>query len=181
MEQRRHFVRVDSDILVSSKEISEIPEFWGHTATLYLTSNEVNFSFNNDSIETEDMFKLLYGALGTLNDSLNEIKASLNLEVDMMKKQPVNISGSGISYFRGTQLNEGTLVVVSMVLPLELPILVKAVGKVVNSPRKDAKSGKYFTKITFELIHSDDRELIVRYTFKRQREIINLNKERNHS
>jgi hypothetical protein len=177
MEQRRHFVRVDTSILMSTKEILEIPKMWGHTATLYLTSNEVNFSFNNDSIETEDMFKLLYGALGTINDSLNEIKEALNLDVDFMKKQQVNISGSGISFFKDKPFKEGTNLIVSMVLPLELPILVKAVGKVVNSPKKDEKTGKYFTKVTFDLIHTDDRELIVRYTFKRQREIINLNKE----
>ena len=69
-EKKRDFARVDSSLYFAYKIIDEEPLDWTRTATVYLTKNYVNLTTHTENMEFEDMFRLLYAALGEINDEI---------------------------------------------------------------------------------------------------------------
>lgn len=175
-EKRRNFVRVDANLLFSCNKIEELPNNWSRTSTVYLTKNYVDISSHSEHLETEDMFKLLFAAVGEIRDELDIIKKKLDLPVERLDTHKLNISGSGISFDSDDDYEINDLVLLKIVLPLELPVQVHVIGKIVDDSTYEADTKTLRHNVSFFIIHEDDRELIIRYTFKRQRELINLKK-----
>ncbi len=177
MSERRNYVRVDTTLRYHYEKIDSVPEVWGRTSTIYLTRTYVDIPTFTDKMETEDLFRLLYSALGEIKDEISSMKERLGLKTERMMSHRINISGSGASFWDDSKkLEKGDKVLFTVVLPLELPLMVKSVAEVVNEPTHDPEIGGYRHKLRFVLIDPEDRELIIRYTFKRQRELINLKK-----
>ncbi len=177
-DKKRNFVRVDSELMFSVKKIEAIPEIWLRTSSVYLTKTALDIPVHKESIENEEMFRLIYSALGQITDELRTIKERLGIEDALLYKKELNISGGGISFFDEREFAKDSIVECSIVLPLELPMMVKAVAKIVGESVYHPEKKAFFYQANFVLIDNDDRELIIRYTFKRQRELINQGKNK---
>ena len=177
MSERRSFARVTAELYLSYEKLEKVPESWNRTSTVYLTKTSVEISSNGEHLETQDIFQLLYSALGEIKDELREIKSGMGLKSDHMDKNKIDISGAGVSFFSDQIYKKGDIIEIGVVLPLEMPVLIKAVGEIVGDPQKNSENNQYFYTIQFNTISRDDRELIIRYTFKRQRELINISRK----
>jgi len=168
MTERRNFARVEASLYFSYKQIDEAPTNWHRTSTVYLTKNYVDIPVHSENFDSEAMFKLLYAALGEIKDDIREMKQKLGVvSKPAMEISSVNLSGSGIGFYSDKALKQGDLIKISLVLPLELPILVKVVGEVVENPYLEDENRGQLHNIRFVAIDDDDRELIIKYTFKR--------------
>lgn len=85
----------------------------------------------------------------------------------------VNISGSGIRFYSNRPYERGQLLKLTIFLPIFPQPSISAVGEVARSEAVDKNGTKeYQVAAKFMAISEDDREEIVRYTFKRERELL---------
>ncbi len=122
---------------------------------------------------------------------LNEIK-TLNKKIDFIinhlikpddksildeEQTEVSLSGSGIKFISSDNLKTGDFLEMKLVLPLSTGIVIDFIAEVIrvikpagslgtNDPESSEIAVKYVA------INGDDREMIIRYTFKRQRELL---------
>ena len=89
----------------------------------------------------------------------------------------IDISASGISMLIPEELKKETILELSIEPLIYPPFRIIALGEVtrVNLTRNKEKSG-YVVSTTFAAINEDDREELIKYIFKRQRELISSKK-----
>lgn len=177
MKENNSYVRVSAKILLNIEEIKTMPLNWGRTSTVHLSKTNVEISPHADSFSTEELFFMLYAAIGELKEEIVKIKEKLEIpSSEKMKEKKVEISGSRIIIYEPTPRDYDKIYKLTFVLPLNLPLKLQVVAKLDERPHKEPKTDLYVNNFKFKLISDDDRELIIRYTFKRQRELINIGK-----
>jgi len=104
------------------------------------------------------------------------INLLMKREVDPIfheKPRLVNISGAGLRFRVSETLRKGDICMVKMFLPV-LPVRVIRVLAGVVRAKDLSKNGNKLTEASFnfDMIADEDRETIIHYTFKRQRELL---------
>jgi len=173
-DNKRAFTRVEARIYFGYASLKVLPQHWGRTARLHLSRGATELPVATELSETTELFRLIHAALAEVKEDLELIKAHLGMEEPRLRRREMEISGSGLSFRGPAEFAPGQLLLLSLVLPFELPILVRAVGEVIESRPEGEKGSRH--RLRFVLIHEEDRELIVKYTFQRQRELININR-----
>ena len=89
----------------------------------------------------------------------------------------INISGSGLKFKSQDSINEGDFLDIKLVLPIASGVIIELIGEVVHvegsSEKNDASQPDMKDiAVKFAAINEDDREFIIRYVFKRQRELL---------
>lgn len=122
------------------------------------------------------MYQEMMKAVEQLNQKLDNV---LSLIEDEPREEPhfrkamcVSLSATGLRMVSGHVDPVDSLVNVVLPLPPLHPVMIAAIGKIVNVKEVRLGSGKkaYEAALSFDLIHELDREEIVSYSFKRQRE-----------
>lgn len=122
------------------------------------------------------MFQQTMRAFKHLEDKLDEVLKGLGGAVSEGKKLSkamcVDLSSGGMRMITAQPIKRGALVKLVLTLPPLHPVVVIAVGKIVKASPLRLGSGKKAieTAIAFEAINENDREEIVAYSFKRQRQ-----------
>jgi len=100
-------------------------------------------------------------------------------EENIFNREPVevNISGSGLGFKCSEDYKPEDYLDIKLVLPISSGIIIELIGQVVrcNSlSEKTADSDERLNEIAvkFAAVNEDDREFIIRYVFKRQRELL---------
>lgn len=100
-------------------------------------------------------------------------------EVNLFTCEPVavNISGSGLRFCSATHYCAGDLLDITLLLPISSGVVVELVGQVMRCSEpggagETPEAGQYDTAVKFLAVTEDDRECIIRYVFKRQRELL---------
>ncbi len=95
-------------------------------------------------------------------------------EENIFNKKPieVNLSGSGIRFHSQDVFSEKDYLDMSIVLPVSSGIMIEMIGEVVRCAPLDNDEAVNDIAIKFVAINEDDRECIIRYVFKRQRELL---------
>ena len=120
-----------------------------------------------------------------LNQGLWEINRKLDLLIHMfladdfkalMNTAPkdVNISASGIRFISEKSYDMGDLVEIRLILPM-LPLLfVRMVGEVIRQKAVTStpQTDRYAVAVKFLRVEAETREDIIRYLFRRQREVL---------
>ncbi len=177
MKENNSYVRVPASILLNIEEIKTMPLSWGRTSTVHLSKTNVEISPHADSFSTEELFFMLYAAIGEIKEDIIQIKEKLGVpSSEKMKEKSVEISGSRIIVQEEIPRDYDKIWKITFVLPLNLPLKLQVIAKLDERPFKDPKTGLYVNNFKFKMISDDDRELVIRYTFKRQRELINIGK-----
>ena len=89
----------------------------------------------------------------------------------------VNLSGSGMKFKTCDNLKPGDFLDMKMVIPMSSGIVIEFIAEVVRGVKTsdnsiNEKSDEKEIAVKFVAINEDDREMIIRYTFKRQRELL---------
>ncbi|MCX8030430.1 MAG: PilZ domain-containing protein [Thermodesulfovibrionales bacterium] len=117
---------------------------------------------------------------------LVDIQTKLGLILEMMnpdsqsllkaESKHVNISAAGICLILDEELGLGDLVEIKMSLPNYPPTGILTYGRVVRSLK--IGHGQYKTALAFHNIEDDIRDEIIQYTLKRQRDIMNKQRQK---
>ena len=125
--------------------------------------------------EIEDAnLKLLYELLYQTSLQVNRILDILkNQEVKKYKtvEDRVNISGSGIRFIADQDFLLNDIIALRIFLPLASQVCVHVLGKVTSSTQSKTK-GRYSIAARFVDIPEIDSETIIKYVFKRQRDLL---------
>jgi len=89
------------------------------------------------------------------------------------KNENVNISGAGIRFIADQAFSIGDIIALRIFLPLATQTQIDVLGEV-KKVAESEKKGRYCIAAKFIELSEDDREMIIRYVFKRQREIIRI-------
>ncbi|MBI4378974.1 MAG: PilZ domain-containing protein [Nitrospinae bacterium] len=130
--------------------------------------------------------------LESLDIAIAKIWMSMNSKLDyiikLLKKDKkeekenegfcTDISGKGIKMIYKGDLSIGQYIQLRVHPPTFPPITIVALGKILRKEKSDTyKEGEIEVAVEFDTIHGDDREEIVSYVFKRQRELLRAKKE----
>lgn len=178
-EDRRENVRVKDRLqlaykLLGSEDISGcdaesfFPHIWNKYPS-YLSveeSEEVNSRILPHIIELHRKIDILAELLSHEN----------RLQVEVPLECEVCISASGVGLNIGESSTPGQKIALCIVLPFVPPAGIFLIGEVTRSNISEhaAYNGKtmYDTGINFVSIKEDDREKLIKYIFKRQRDIL---------
>ncbi len=112
----------------------------------------------------------------------NQEKILKKLETDDVQDIPasgdcIDISATGISMFVTDNLNEGSLLELTIEPPNNPAVHIIALCKLMRiSPSTDEETKGFEASLTFTAINEDDREELIKYIFQRQREMIYISK-----
>ena len=184
--KRRQYVRVDGYFPILWKKIPN--DQWEKEKTQFFQRRDIipqqpwdvlgwlsqGLWENEGTSESESR---LDAALAGVHIKLDLIlNILMEKSVDPIYQTPpimANISGAGLRFKAREHFEVDEYYELKILLPI-LPIrLIRALGQVVRSS-KVAENGEKLTEVSFrfELISEEDRETIIHYTFKRQREIL---------
>ena len=128
------------------------------------------------SIETRDLpdlqDKLLNDWVRLLNSKLDAIVNMLVLQREGFGSMPVtrvNISGGGLGFFSRERYAIGSIIEAKIVLPMMPPVALFVYGEVVKI---DLLTNVYSIATKFVAMDEDVRDEVVKYVFRRQREIL---------
>ncbi len=119
--------------------------------------------------QTARMLSVVERKLDRLLRLLDKKGSSLEMEKGICR----DLSGSGMRFSCRWPLTKGWLLRVVIPLPPLHPVTVSALAEVVESRSGALPSGSepYDVAVHFVSIHDDDREELIAYNFKRQREL----------
>jgi hypothetical protein len=137
----------------------------------------------NDGTETSApmIAPEILGEIQSIHKKLDFIIKTIgkNEEINIFTSEPVqvNISGSGMRFISGQQVQTGDFLDMEMIIPISSGIMIDLIGEVIRChaiENAETASGekRWETAVTFAAISQDDRELIIHYIFKRQRELL---------
>ncbi len=193
-EERRNSVRIPDSFtinynIVTQKEYTKKTSLYTNQRTASRPgsrSSEVEaFSFDWSHIEDEEDFDpVLVKILFYMDQKMNKIIANqekiLN-KVDAEEEEQdisqtgecIDISGSGVNMLVTEELNQGSLLELKIEPHINPPIQIILLGKLSRTCQsKDKDNNDFEASITFTAINEDDREVLIRYIFQRQRELI---------
>lgn len=129
-----------------------------------------------EGVNLELLYNLIYQAnlkidriLGILESKDTERYASAGSEC-------VNISGSGMKFVVNQRFSSGDIIAFKVFIPLSSRTWINVLGKVMSVTESDSEN-KYSTTVKFIDLSKVDREMIIRYVFQRQRELLRLGSE----
>jgi len=175
-EGRREFMRIDDLLRVDYRKISQ-QEFDRSSGKPEAIFRKV---FGDPVIppEIEEVdLKLLYNLIYQANLKMDRILEALETRdgspYSSVDTEYVNISGSGMKFVSEQGYAIGDMIALKIFLPMVSNTWLTVLGRVVSSTELPRKEG-YSTAVRFEGLSEDDREMIIRYIFKRQRELLRL-------
>jgi hypothetical protein len=170
----RNYTRVDDVLSVNHKKISsdEYNQF----------SNTPSMIFQNifgESLkipEFEDVsLKMLYDLMYRVSLKMDRILSTLEStrlgKYESTDDTFINISGAGMRFITAPLYAIGDLIALQFMLPLVNQPIINVMGEVVKITESE-QEGKCNTSVKFVDISEDDREVIIKYVFKRQRELL---------
>ena len=116
--------------------------------------------------------KLLADWMKMLSTKLDAIINMLVFQREGFSSLPfkhVNISGGGLSFASKDRFNNGDIVEIKMMLPIMPPVALYIYGEVVKI---ETQVNGYMIAVKYIEMEEDIRDEIVKFVFKRQREIL---------
>ena len=126
----------------------------------------------------------LVARLDALESAVGRIADALGVDLSdprhWIEGETTSLSGSGLGARVPQVVPEGTLVDLELTLPGDPAASVRALGRAIHVVRPDGRVlpvGRFDVGIAFEAIHDEDREAVIRYTFRVQRAMLRDRKD----
>ncbi len=164
--QMREFSRVDAQIPLDVRPISA-EEAKVAKSKISADSSIAYFTPPHDH---ED--RILTDWLKMLNDKLDTVLMLLTFHREGFSSLPyrqVNISGGGMSFMWSQAYPKGSILEIKMLLPMFPPVALYVYGELVSVDKRDSE---WLLAVKFVNIEEEIRDEIVRFVFKKQRELL---------
>ena len=170
---KRSFFRVDDVFPIIFRKVSPDAPRRGSKSYSAFVEEIAGLEIPDDSVNPQ-LWKLLVN----MNTKLGMILEQLQLDsmgLTETEGSPVNISGSGMRFPSNRQFGTGDLLEVKMLLPTNPATGVLVHGNVVRT--QELEGGAHDVSLHFVDLSDHVRDLIIQYTQKRQREIVQRYRE----
>lgn len=172
----RKYIRVDNILKVDYKKISQEDYKKYKDRPIIIYKSIFGDPFKVPEIEEVDL-KLLYELIYQTNLKMDRIldilESGRTEKYAVSEDENVNISGAGIRFVADQAFSIGDIIAIRIFLPLATQTQIDVLGEVRKVIEPERKS-KYCIAVKFIELSEDDREMIIKYVFKRQREILRL-------
>ncbi len=196
--EKRESVRIPDAFLISYKIISK-KEYEGktpfyksrRTIARPIEKRESNkilaldwSSLDNETDISPSLIKMLSYLDKKLNlilsqqgEILKNISAGKEIKEEYEKGKCIDISGEGTKMHISKELKKGTMLELCIEPPIYPPIDIVALGEIIKVQSKNKnKSNDFEISLKFVVINEDDKEDLIKYIYKRQRELISQRK-----
>jgi len=131
-----------------------------------------------EGVDLELLYNLIYQANQKIDRILDMLESKNNETHAFAGSECINISGSGMRFAANHCFAIGDIIALRVFLPLALASRssINVLGKVKSVTQTDSNN-RYDTAIKFKDLCEDDREIIIRYVFTRQREILRISSD----
>ena len=183
----RAHLRMDVAILLQHRKLT--PAECDDIETIMSNNEETDLSplsfslrpFMDGEGKEEEMGNIdpfILNALIDINLKLNLIISTMSSgeKKNILTRMPieVNLSEGGIGFVTTEEVCDGDMLEVEMILPVFPIAVIKAIGKAVRVT--PLQQGGYNIGLQYINIKDEDRDKIVHYLFKKQREWLRVNK-----
>lgn len=135
----------------------------------------------SDLAEFKEMSPHTFTVWMTIERKLDYIIRALNPKIfsdpEMERSVCLNLSAGGANIRIKPKMKKGDMLLVRFTLPTFPLFIVEALAKVKSQAEDKEKKNEWLTRIRFESINLGDKEDLIAYVFKRQREILRLKSE----
>ena len=173
---RRGYVRVDDILRVDYQKISPGDYESCENKPEVVLKNIFGEPLKAPDVEEVDsalLYKLIYQANLKIDRILDILESRDDKGYISSGSECVNISGSGMSFVANRSFSIGDIIALRVFLPLVSRTWINVLGKVMLSSKSE-QGNKYTVSVRFVELSESDREMIVRYVFKKQRELLRL-------
>lgn len=186
--ERREYFRIRDRIPISYRKLSEKEAMNLKKLIRYSSSANIeDFKGLGSIIEKihkkigeEDELFLFLSMIDKKLDRIMEYIMTQKRENDTeeIKYHDVEISGSGMKFYPELESDVGDLLEFKIILPIFGFPKIYAIGRVQRTGKEEFDGElKSYIAVKFLEINENDREILIRYLFKRQREMIRAEKE----
>lgn len=168
MVERRRFARASGPLVLRAEPLRgdppELPPAEARVAATWTAEGEL-------AEEVRRQLERISEQLNLIMEVLRDRRV-----LRMLRSTPavVEISGAGLRFRLAERVRPGQLLALSLLLPLGVPVLVRAIGRVV---RVEATPDGQEVAVEFTRIREEDRERLVRYVFELEREALRRRRE----
>ena len=125
-----------------------------------------------ENVNLETLYELLY-RLNCKVDHILEILDSRNVKkISPATFENINISASGMRLTSDEYFPIGSIIAIRLILPLTMETPLNILGEVMVSDEEVDVDKKYVISVKFINLTRSDEEIITKYVFKRQRELL---------
>ncbi|MBU8911503.1 MAG: PilZ domain-containing protein [Desulfobacterales bacterium] len=126
-------------------------------------------------VDLELLYKLIYQTNLKIDHILNILESKDTEKYTSAGSECINISGSGMRLAVNHRFLIGDIIAFRVFLPLSSRTWINVLGKVMSVTESESDSeNRYSTAVKFIDLSEVDQEMIIRYVFKRQRELLRL-------
>ena len=177
--QREH-VRVDDVLKIDYRKISQQDYNECKTKPEIIFEKTFGKVFEAPKIENinlELLYKLIYHANLKIDRILNILESKDTERPESMSSESVDISGSGMKFIANQGFSVGDIIMLRVFLPLvSSQTWINILGEVVSATKSGIEN-RYDVTVNFKELSEIDREIIIGYVFKRQRELLRRNSD----
>jgi len=129
-------------------------------------------------VDLELLYNIICQANHKIDRILDMLESQNNQAHAFVGGECINISGSGMRFAANHRFSIGDIIALRVFLPMALASRssINVLGKVKSVTKTDSKNS-YDTAIKFKNLSEDDREIIIRYVFTRQRELLRISSD----
>jgi len=174
-QERRRFFRIDDEVALSYRLVADDELLRGEGLKI---TEKAPVSLANELEKMNEVSRIHFRHVEKESPEVARyfsfIEAKINLlahhlmmgtdELFVKTTQPVNISGSGVSFTVGNALSVGDCVEVKFILRPSLAS-IKAFSKVVSC---DPNGEQFKVAVEYNQLGDDDRDLLIRHVVKKQ-------------
>ncbi|MBW2644623.1 MAG: PilZ domain-containing protein [Deltaproteobacteria bacterium] len=176
---QRGYVRVDDMLRVDYRKISQGDYESCENKPEIIFKNIFGEPFKAPEIEeanSELLYNLIYQANLKIDRILNILESRDSERYVSAGSECVSISGSGMRFVANRNFSIGDIIALRVFLPLVSRTWINVLGEVTSSAESGPEN-RYDVSVRFAELSEGDREMIVRYVFKRQRELLRLSSD----
>ena len=175
-QNHRKHVRVDDVLKVDYLKISQKDCKGRKSKPEFILKKTFGKPFEAPQVEDVNLkllYELIYQANQKIDHILDMLKSKDAEKYESVNNERVNISGSGMKFIANQSFSIGDIIALRVFLPLVSKTWIKVLGKVMSSA-ESSTGNRYDVSVQFVELSEGDREMIVRYVFKRQRELLRV-------
>ncbi len=173
---RRRHIRVDGNLKVESQKISQedYKKFKNNPKIIFIKAfDELSKTPEIQEVTLELLYKLIYQVNMKMDRILEILESKETGKRAFVESECTNISGSGMNLITNQRFAIGDIIAHRILLPIASQPHIYVLGKVTSIVKSDAEK-KYNVSLTFVDLPEEDQDLIIRYVFNRQRELLKL-------
>jgi len=125
-----------------------------------------------ENVTLETLYELLHRLNCKVDKILETLDGTNVKKVSPESFESINISASGMRFKAYDHFPIGSIIAIRLILPLTMETPLNILGEVVLSDVEAEQDGKYVISVKFINLTRGDEEIITKYVFKRQRELL---------